>query len=1078
MKIGDFVKRFVPRTFRGRLVLFAVVAGLIPTVIFTLLIAFQCPLLIGGIGETVARSQAEALVKTQEIIRREAEERIRQKAVDVARQVDLFLAAHPKATVASLRRSGEFRRIAVQPVGMTGYTALHEARGGARNLVHPSPAVENRELADLAETMPEFWDIIARGRGGEAADGFYRWREGDGTTREKFMYVMPIKRRTADGVPLAVAATTYVDEFLRPMAEIAAISRRSTDDILRSSATLLRSLTLQGAVILAVTALLVVPWAMLVGRRLARFMNDLRRATGEINRGNYSFRLPPPALGDTAELAADFNAMAAHLEATTVSKERLEESEGKLKGILDFLPDPTFAVDHEGKVIFWNRAMEELTGRKGEEMLGKGDGCYALTFYGAKRPMLVDYILDRTLDKEWNYENFWWEGDVLVAEGPVTGLPGGGRVLWGKATLIRDTRGMVIGAIETVRDITAQKEAEHVLKESEERFYKIFKHSPAALAISELETGRYLEVNDACTRLLDYGREEMIGRTSRELGLWVEPSDWERWVEMLNTHGLFHDEPATFRSRTGRLLKTRASAVKMNLGGREVLLTMVYDETQRWEAEESLRRLSAAVEEAAEAIVITDPKGIIQYVNPAFENITGYSRSEAVGREYTFLTSELKEPATHTTFLEAFMEGRTWRGRLTAGQKDGEVIHIDSSISPIHDAGGRITGYVSVHRDVTEGVRMEAQLRQAQRMEAIGVLAGGIAHDFNNILGALLGFAELARIKTTDPAVLPYIDQIVKAAERGRDLVGQILSLSRRREKEKRPLSVTPIVKEALKLIRSSVPSTIEIRPRFETDQDTIIGDPTEIHQVVMNLCTNAVHAMREGEGVLEVTLGQTEKGPSGGTDGGPSLEIVVRDTGEGIDTATLEKIFDPFFTTKKPGEGTGLGLSIVYGIVRDHQGTITVESERGRGSTFTVRLPLLTVPPPPQELETPAIPYGQGRILYVDDEEPIAALGKEMLTSLGYEVTVCHGGPEALEVFRRDPQRFDLVITDMTMPHMTGAVLAAELLKIRPDLPVILMTGFSTQIDEEGAKRIGIRSFLLKPVSYLTLARTVKEAL
>ncbi len=510
---------------------------------------------------------------------------------------------------------------------------------------------------------------------------------------------------------------------------------------------------------------------------------------------------------------------------------------------------------------------------------------------------------------------------------------------------------------------------------------------------------------------------------------------------------------------------------------------VLLDITERKRAEEDLRRLNFAIERAAESVLITDPNGVIQYVNPAFEKVTGYSRSETIGRTPSLLKSGVQDHSFYENLWKTLKSGVIWSGRITNRRKDGKLIQADSTISPLLTSAGELTGYIALNRDITEAVKLETMLRQAQKMEAIGTLAGGIAHDFNNILSAMMGYAELARFRTTDPQIQPYLEQILKACERSRDLVKQILTFSRRREQEMKPMAVTPVVREVMQLLRSSIPSTVEIRTSFETPHDTVLADPTQIHQVLMNLCTNALHAMRDREGVLDVRLGRqvlTAQSPvfDPGLKEGPYLQMVVSDTGEGIDPAVRDKIFDPFFTTKASGEGTGLGLSVVYGIVKDHGGMIHVESEPGKGTAFTIHLPLLDAEKKWEGPEMALIPEGTGHILYVDDEEPIASLGWEMLTSLGYDVAVRLSSLDALEAFRANPQGYDLVITDMTMPNMTGARLAGEMLKIRPDLPVILTTGFSERMDREEAQKLGCRDFLMKPVSLGDLARAVKRAL
>ena len=379
---------------------------------------------------------------------------------------------------------------------------------------------------------------------------------------------------------------------------------------------------------------------------------------------------------------------------------------------------------------------------------------------------------------------------------------------------------------------------------------------------------------------------------------------------------------------------------------------------------------------------------------------------------------------------------------------------------------------VSVYDDVTERKqaeevreKLENQLRQAQKMEAISTLAGGIAHDFNNILSAILGYTQLAQMKLPDESeIQDDLHEVLQASERAKKLIKQILTMARSQEQEKQPVELRLIVREALKLLRASIPSFIEIQQEIGEETGIINADPTQMHQVLMNLCTNAAHAMAEQGGVLEVRLhskaidtGQNEMDLSPGE----YSELTVRDTGHGMTPDVMEKIFDPYFTTKPPGEGTGVGLSVVYGIVSQHNGAITVESEPEKGTAFHVYLPVIkqqnqAVNP---TSETP-LPRGNERILYIDDEPSLARIGKEMLARLCYDAVSMTSSPEALDLIGEDPHRFDLVITDTTMPQMPGDILARELMKIRPDMPVIICTGYSSRMSLEKAKAMGIRGF------------------
>ncbi len=403
---------------------------------------------------------------------------------------------------------------------------------------------------------------------------------------------------------------------------------------------------------------------------------------------------------------------------------------------------------------------------------------------------------------------------------------------------------------------------------------------------------------------------------------------------------------------------------------------------------------------------------------------------------------------------------------------DGRYVHLQVS-----------TDITNIKAMEQERRHTEIQLRQAQKMEAIGTLAGGIAHDFNNILSAIMGYSELA----LDDALhgrpsANYIREILKAGGRARDLVYQILTFSRQTESEAKPILVQPIVKEALKLLRASLPSTIAISGNTEC-KAIVEADPIQIHQVIMNLCTNAGHAMRPTGGTLEVNL-TTETLSSDFTEQQPSalpgeyLKITVKDTGPGIDLEILDRIFDPYFTTKKKGEGTGMGLAVVQGIVQGCNGFITVETLQGKGACFNVYLPVIQMEEPVQTKVVRTIPGGHERILFVDDEPPLADLSKQILERMGYRVIIKTSSLEALELFKSNPDAYDLVISDMTMPHMTGDVLTRRLRAVRPGIPVIICTGYSEKVTQEMIDRLKIRALIMKPIIRDELLLTVRQIL
>jgi signal transduction histidine kinase/ActR/RegA family two-component response regulator len=390
-----------------------------------------------------------------------------------------------------------------------------------------------------------------------------------------------------------------------------------------------------------------------------------------------------------------------------------------------------------------------------------------------------------------------------------------------------------------------------------------------------------------------------------------------------------------------------------------------------------------------------------------------------------------------------------------------------------------------VEERTKELAKYERQLQQVLKIQAIGTLAGGIAHDFNNILFPIVGYTELTMDEVSEDSVAhKNLEEILKAAHRAKNLVQQILTFSRQSDQERKPIKVQNIITETLRLLRASIPASIEIIHKIQDDCGHIMGDPTQIHQVIMNLCTNAYQAMQDKGGKLEVILTEIDVGyeemiDKVGMQPGKHLRLLVKDEGCGMEASVLDRIFEPYYTTKEQGKGTGLGLSVIHGIVKNHRGDITVKSTPGKGTIFQVYLPLIEDVDPDVEFEsTDGAIKGEERILLVDDEEQIVAMEQQMLENLGYRVTARTDSAEALKVFAEHPQNFDLVITDMTMPHMTGDQLAQKMLDIEPNIPVILCTGFNQGITEEKALAMGIQKFVMKPVVKKELATTIRTVL
>ena len=526
---------------------------------------------------------------------------------------------------------------------------------------------------------------------------------------------------------------------------------------------------------------------------------------------------------------------------------------------------------------------------------------------------------------------------------------------------------------------------------------------------------------------------------------------------------------------------------------RQRIAELEKSEAERKRVEEALResekQYRTLFNGAADAIFIHDLDGYFLQVNEMACERLGYSQEELL----RMAPKDIAAPEDAQQTSERINQIRQ-KGHLVFETeqvtRDGKIIPAEVSSRLIEYAGKQ--ALLSIARDITERKqaeeehnKLQSQLEQAQRMEAIGTLASGITHDFNNILSAVIGYTELAREDVSEGSkAQANLQEVYKAGIRAKDLVGQILAFSRQREHEQKPVRISSIIKESLRLLRPSLPTTIEIRQNIQTESDTVLADPSQIHQVLMNLCTNAAHAMREKGGILELTLEEVDLDTHDvasypGLTPGAYVKLSVSDTGHGMNRRVMKRIFDPYFTTKEKGVGTGLGLAVVDGIVKTHGGTITVYSEPEKGATFHVYLPRIEHPKAvgvPEEIEP--LPKGHERILFVDDEKPLVDIGKQVLERLGYQVTARTSSTEALEAFRAQPEKFDLVITDQTMPTMTGEMLAKEITGIKPDTPVILCTGYSEILSEGKLGASGIREVLRKPIITREMAKTIRRVL
>jgi len=793
----------------------------------------------------------------------------------------------------------------------------------------------------------------------------------------------------------------------------------------------------------------------------------------------------------------------------------LKENEARFRLLTEHSPMPVLLISPEDKILYVSPSFTEVFG-------------YSLEEIPDRKTMREKFFPDAEYHRQVVQELGGWEyspdQQVAQSERRITCKDGGVKEVGVFRIKLPDKSHYFI-----LQDVTGRKLAEAALKESESKYRNLFEMSPVSLWLEDcsavkarLEELKMSGVEDIETYLEAHPEEvarcaglvSVLDVNQTTLDLLEAPSKEEltKGLEGLLTPKameVFKEEIVSFFKRTTSFSteidhrtftgKTKELAIQVTAqpGYEEDLgrvLVAMQDITERKRAEERLKASEESYRNIFrsinDCIYTHDLEGRLTSLNPAAVLATGYREEEILGRSIL----ELIEPRQGERFKEEYLapllrEGCA-QGTIKLISRDGSPRYMEYSCSLVRQEGkeawvsclGRdVTGRILGERRLKD---LEERLRQAQKMEAIGTLAGGVAHDFNNILGAIIGYAELGLDPDQeDERTNHYLKQIHQAGIRARDLVKQILTFSRKSEQQLIPLDVVPLVKETLKFLRSSLPTTIDIRLENRLEQAVILADPIQIHQILMNLSTNSAQAMREGRGVLEIGLAELELGPTAepGLDppAGRYLELSVVDTGQGMDQATLERIFEPYFTTKEPGEGTGLGLAVVHGIVKSHGGEIRVESRPGQGAAFRIYLPLSQDETSEEsEAEEPAPLPGQERILLVDDEKALVDLNSQLLERLGYRVTGLTSSPEALELFSQDPGAFDLVITDQTMPRMTGTEMAKKMMRLRPDLPIILCTGYSDQISPESARRMGIKGFLFKPMVRLDLTSAIRQVL
>jgi signal transduction histidine kinase/ActR/RegA family two-component response regulator len=639
--------------------------------------------------------------------------------------------------------------------------------------------------------------------------------------------------------------------------------------------------------------------------------------------------------------------------------------------------------------------------------------------------------------------------------------------------------------------------------------------------------GPFRDVNDLACAKLGYTRSKLLTLTPADIeeGLRPPPTRGFTRVELatlpdediLDRRGVLESRALmrrvleetratydrVFLSRTGTRIPVQVDARRIDVLDEPMIMCVARDMSERNAAErallESEQRSQDFFARSPIGVAIYDAARKLLNVNQACLKLFGCPGAAEFSRldpfDNPFVPAPVKkrllegESVRYETTVD-FEEAR--RASVLVTSRADHAAHFDIIVTNLGaDSEFRPKGFLVQVQDITDRRRAEEalmnserQLRQAQKMQAIGTLAGGIAHDFNNILTPILGYTEMTLYACTEnEAVQKFLKEVMKAANRAKDLVTQILTFSRQMEPEAKPIRVSPIVKEVLALLRASLPRNVEVKRVIKTEHDIIEANPTQVHQILMNLCTNAGHAMREAGGTLEVWLtdfviGPRSRGEFPHLDPGRYLRLTVKDTGVGMDEKTVERIFEPFFTTRERGEGTGMGLAVVHGIVTALKGAISVETAPGKGATFHVVLPLMDRPEAEQPQQPSALPSGTECVLFVDDDVDIGNMASRMLQTLGYQPVVSSRSEDALWLFRENPDQFAVVILDQVMPRMTGLELAGQMRGVRPGVPVILCTGYGDATLRQQAEEAGIREVVSKPVVMRHLAEAIRRVL
>ncbi len=763
-----------------------------------------------------------------------------------------------------------------------------------------------------------------------------------------------------------------------------------------------------------------------------------------------------------------------HFERLYFAESERRRMEERNRVVLHSIGDGVVATDADGRVETMNPAAEALSGWSAPEAVG--------------RPLeeVLNLVGGQTREKTENPVRLAIGSRALTKVADDTVLvarDGTERQIADSAAPVME-KGVVTGAVMVFRDVTRENAATAELRLNEEYQRALIESSPMAIMSLDRD-GKVLTWNPAAERIFGWKASEVVGTMSPLASVGAE-NDSDTLRNRVLSGEYLEGLEISRKRRDGTTvdLSLSAAPIRDPQGRTIAFINVMQDIAERKELEGERERLRQVIEQSGESVMITDADDAIEYVNPAFEDITGYSRSEALGRSPRFLKSGRHSEDFFAEMWRVLSGGNPWRGRITNKRKDGTLFDVESIISPVRDSSGRIVNYAAVQRDVTHETRLEEQLRQAQKMEAIGHLAGGVAHDFNNILQAMMGYCELLDLSIPEGDRLrEYVSELMKATERSATLTRQLLTFSRQQVTEMKDLELNGIVTDIFRMIKRTIGEQIEVEIALAAERLPVRADPGQIEQVVMNLSINARDAMPHGGtlaiGTSIVEIDEEYRTANPWAVPGRYAMMSVTDTGMGMDEVTLSQVFEPFFTTKEVGSGTGLGLATVYGIVKKHEGLIHVYSEVGIGTTFKVYLPLgnaAAAEPPPDRAEPAA--GGHETILLAEDDQAVRGLTERILRDAGYDLIVARDGEEAMRVLEERAGAVDLLVSDVVMPKMSGRDVHEFFRRAKPDAKTLFMSGYSTRVAEADYFERENAAFLSKPFSPAEFLRAVRKVL